>query len=215
MSGGRELLVALKASAISNAPCLSIPVSSPVEALLRPVATTAGKTNANDVRVLTQWRNRFVKSFLTEFEANESRTEQWLTNVVGPDPTKILFMLDDAQGRTVGYLGLGFIDWEQLSGEADALVRGVEGAPGLMTRAFFTLLNWACDQLGLTTLRGRVRSDNSALKFFLKAATETKRVPLRRIDEPDMIRWVEDASLGDVSPSVVYLTFQRHLLRVK
>ncbi len=208
MSGGRELLLTLKASATANAPSLCIPVGLPVEAVLRPVATVADRLNANDVRVLTEWRNRFVSSFLTEFEATELRTEQWLTEVVGSDETRILFMLDDARGETVGYLGLAFIDWEKLTGEADAIVRGAETAPGVMARAMFTLLEWARGQLGLKSVGARVRSDNPALQFFLKFATETKRVPLRAVEEPDMIRWVEDETLAGVPVSLVYITFK-------
>jgi RimJ/RimL family protein N-acetyltransferase len=209
MSGGRELLLTLKVNASANAAALCIPVGLPVEAVLRPVATTAGRLNANDVRVLTEWRNRFVSSFLTEFKATEARTEQWLTDVVGPDPTRILFMLDDARGETVGYLGLAFIDWEKLTGEADAIVRGAETAPGVMARAMFTLLDWARGQLGLKSVGARVRSDNPALRFFLKFAKQTKRVPLRAVEEPDMIRWVEDETLVDARASLVYITFTR------
>jgi RimJ/RimL family protein N-acetyltransferase len=209
MSGGQELLLSLKANATATAPCLCIPVGLPVEAVLRPVATAPGRLNANDVRVLTEWRNRFVNSFLTEFAATEPRTERWLTEVVGPDPTRILFMLDDARGETVGYLGLAFIDWKELTGEADAIVRGAEAAPGVMARAMFTLLAWARGQLGLKSVGARVRSDNPALNFFLKFSTETKRVHLRRIEEPGMVRWVEDETLVNAPASLVYINFKR------
>lgn len=206
---GQELIQALNAGSTAGQPCLSIPVGSPVEAVLRPVCTIAGKLNGNDVRVLTEWRNRFVKSFLTEFEATEARTSEWLTEVIGPDPTRVLFMLDDARGQTVGYLGLAFIDWEQRTGEADAIVRGAETAPGVMAKALLTLLDWGYQQLELETLGARVRSDNPALRFFLKIGNEDKRVPLRRLDEPGMVRWVEDETLAGSSASLVYLTFDR------
>ena len=206
---GQELIQALKGSATAGQPCLSLPVGSPVEALLRPVATAPGKLNDADVRVLTEWRNRFVKSFLTEFEATEERTASWLTDVIGPDPTRILFMLDDAHGKTVGYLGLGFIDWQQGVGEADAIVRGAEVAPGVMAKALFTLLGWGYEQLGLETIGARVRSDNPSLNFFLKIGKELKRVPLRRTEEPGMVRWSEDETLVTSPASLVYLLFDR------
>ena len=191
---------------------LSIPVGDPVEAVLRPVVTVAGNVNANDVRVLTEWRNRFVGSFLTEFEATEARTEQWLTEVVGPDPTRMLFMLDDVHGRTIGYLGLAFIDWQERTGEADAIVRGVDELPGIMTKALLALLRWAHRELGLTkALNVRVRSDNPAVDFYLKLGTETRRVPLREIKEPGMTRLVEDESFAESSTELVYITFHPHL----
>ena len=212
MYAAPDLLQALKENSTSNRPCLSIPVGFPVQAFMRPVCTVAGKLNENDVRVLTEWRNRFVKSFLSEFVATESRTATWLTEIVGPDRGKIMFMLDDLNGQTVGYLGLGFIDWERCEGEADGAVRGVEtAAPGLMRTAFLTMLAWAYEQLGLNVIRGRVRAENPALRFFLKMATETKRVPLRRIDEPDMVRWVEDDRLSTSSHSLVHILFDRDL----
>lgn len=190
----------------------SIPVGDPCEAVLRPVVSVAGRVKANDVRVLTEWRNRFVSSFLTEFEATEARTAAWLTDVVGPDPTRILFMLDDVHGRTIGYLGLAFIDWEERTGEADAIVRGVEAQPGIMSKALLALLHWAHHEHGLTkALSVRVRSDNPAVHFYLKHGIETRRVPLREIKEPGMTRWVEDDSLASSATELVYITFHRHL----
>ena len=212
MSSGRELLQSLKTTSKANSPCLSIPVGSPVEALLRPIATQPGDLRANDIRCLTDWRNRYVKSFLTEFDATVAQTEKWLHEIVGPDPTRILFMLDDLSGESIGYLGLAFIDWENLTGEADAIVRGKETSPGMMAKAIFTLLNWGQQQLGLEVLRARVRSDNPALKFFLKFSTETQRVPLRKIEEPGITRWVEDPTLAAGSTALVYITFQHNSL---
>lgn len=209
MFGNRELFLSLKANATAQGPYLGIPVGSPVAGVLRPVVTTPGRLNANDVRVLTEWRNRFVGSFLTEFVATEARTEKWLTEVVGRDEGRIMFMLDDALGATVGYLGLAFIDWKEQIGEADAFVRGAESARGLMAPAAVTLLAWAYGQLGLKSIHGRVRSDNPALRFFLKLATEDKRVPLRAVAEPGMISWVEDESLVDSPMSLVYITFTK------
>jgi RimJ/RimL family protein N-acetyltransferase len=203
---GRNLLAALKATTRANAPSLSIPVGAPLEAILRPVSTRSDCLNPRDIRLLTEWRNRFVKSFLTEFEANESRTAEWLMKTVGPDDTRILFMVDDASGRTVGYMGLAFIDWEKMTGEADAIVRGEASAPGLMTRSLRALMDWALAQLGLKTLGVRVRSDNRAVEFYQKLGfKEQRRVSLRRIDEGDFVRWVEDESLGAAEPGLVHM----------
>lgn len=202
---GRLLLREVKALTIADGPVLSIPVGDPIEAILRPVATRAGATNSHDVRVLTDWRNRFVNAFLGEFEANEARTERWLTEQVAADDSRILFMLDDTTGRTFGYMGLAFIDWENMSGEADAIVRGLDCAPGLMTRALRTLLSWAHVQLGLKTLGVRVRSDNSALEFYRKFGfSDVRRVPLRRTQNGDEVLWVEDESI-DSGVSLVHM----------
>ncbi len=207
-AGGRELLVALKASTKARRPGLSLPVGRPLEAVLRPVATREGELNPEDVRLLTEWRNRYVRSFLTEFQATEGRTERWLSETIGSDDTRILFMLDDANGRTVGYIGIFNIDWERGSVEFDSPVRGAGADLWLMAKAMRTMMDWVGGQLGLPYIGGRVRSDNRALKFFQRMldASEVKRVPLRRIEEPGMIRWVEDPSLPPGEPSLVYVT---------
>lgn len=164
---------------------------------MRPVSTVEGEVRIEDVRALTQWRNRYVDAFLTEFDATESRTRQWLTTKVGPDETRILFMLDDARdGRTLGYMGLAYINWEQRYAEADAIVRGAPTAPGLMTRAMRIMLDWARHQLGIERIGVRVRSDNRALNFYLKFGfREIQRVPLRRKVTHDLVEWLEDPGL--------------------
>lgn len=170
-----------------------IPAGTPPCALLRPVATAPDRLAPADIRMLTQWRNRYVHAFLTEFEATEQRTTWWLINVVGPDPGKILFMVDDLHGQTFGYMGLGFIDWDAGTGEADAIVRGAPAPRGTMSIALRALLDWARTQLGCTRLGVRVRSDNSALRFYRKLGfRETHRVPLRRVEDADGSRFVED-----------------------
>ncbi len=123
LSDGKILLNALKRTAGTPGAGVCIPVGFPVLAMLRPVATRADRLNATDVKLLTEWRNRFVKSFLTDFVATEDRTARWLTDFVGPNENKILFMVD-VDGRTVGNIGLDFIDWGTGYGEADNIVRG-------------------------------------------------------------------------------------------
>ena len=204
---GRTLLSTLKATS-GTEQFLCLPVGVPVQAILRPIATRREVLNPDDIRCITEWRNCFVQSFLTEFQATESRTAQWLTEIVEPNDNKILFMVDDLNGRTFGYMGLDFINWETGYGEADAIVRGEEAPPGTMKIALQTLLSWALGQLGLRSLGVRVRSDNTALEFYRKVGfSEERRVPLRRVDDFDMIRWVEDSSLNPADLSLVYMLY--------
>ena len=208
---GRELLTVLKATAGMPGPAVVIPVSSPPEAFLRPVAVRKELLNPSDVRALTEWRNRFVHAFLTEFQAIESRTARWLVEEVWPKEGKILFMVDDLNGRTFGYMGLDYIDWGQAYGEADAIVRGADAAPETMKRALQTLLNWAIGQLGLCELGVRVRSDNTALEFYRKVGfQEVRRVQLRPIEEAGMIRWVEDETFESAKVYIVYMLWQKN-----
>lgn len=206
---GRELMRAAKASAAPGQPTLCLPVGRPGAGLLRPVATQPGATSPEDVRALTDWRNRFVRSFLSEFVADEERTERWLVESVGRDDTRILFMVEDGDGHTVGYMGLAFIDWETGYAEADAIVRGGDAPPGLFTRGLETMWSWGSDALGLTRMGVRVRSDNPAIAFFQKMGfRERGRVPLRREQEGDGLRWVEDPSLEAGEPSLVHMELE-------
>ena len=185
---------------------MSIRVGGPVAGRLRPVATRAGQVPVADVRRLTEWRNRFVSSFLSEFVATEERTERWLVEVVGPDDTRVLFMLEDAEGRTVGYMGLAFIDWETGYAEADAVVRGADAPRGLVTRALAALWSWGREELGLSRLGVRVRSDNPAIAFYEKAGfRELRRVPLRGRRDGDELHWAEDPGADPGGLSLVYM----------
>lgn len=207
--GGRELLAALKATAGGDGPPLLVPVGKPPLVYLRPVPTRPDRINRDDVRCLTEWRNRFLPAFLTEFEATNARTTRWLTDHVGPNPGKILFMVEELNGNAFAYMGLDMIDWERGYGEADAIVRGSEAPKGVMTSALQTLLNWAQSALGLKHLGVRVRSNNTAVDFYKKCGfVETHRVPLRRIDEPGMIRYVEDPDSHEAHGfSLVYMDY--------
>jgi RimJ/RimL family protein N-acetyltransferase len=215
MEAGRALLEAVKATAGGPGPALSLPVGTPPVALLRPVGTTAARIRAADVAALTSWRNRFLRSFLTEFEATEARTLAWLCGPVANDPGKILFLADAPDGRTFGYLGLDAIDWDLGSGEADAIVRGEAAPPGTMAAALRTLLLWAREGLGLGELWVRVLSDNRALRFYERCGfVERRRVPLRRIEAaPGETAWTEDPAATTAARSLVHLEWVPHAPR--
>jgi RimJ/RimL family protein N-acetyltransferase len=203
---GRDLLIALKDSAVREGVSLCVPVGSPVRALLRPAATRRGEARDADVARLTDWRNQFATGFLTEFRAEHEQTEHWLTETVYPDNERILFMVDEPDGRTFGYMGLASIDWEAGSVEADSIVRGAPAPRGLMGESLQTMLRWAKSQLGLSDGWLRVRSDNSAIDFYKRIGfTEFDRVPLRRQSEPGMVRWVEDRTAAADGLAVVYM----------
>src|SRR5688500_14144938 len=162
---GRQLLVALKECAGKPGPQLMLDAGNG-EAFLRVVATRKEMQDQSDVLRLTEWRNRHVGAFLNEFVATEARTASWLSSTVGPDDSRILFMVDDAAHDTVGYMGVGFIDWSAGYGEADSIVRGIPARKGLMRLAMKSMVSWAQGQLGLGKIGVRVRSDNPALKFY-------------------------------------------------
>lgn len=209
LAAGRECLALLKSTAAPGKASLVLPIGKPVVAYLRTIPTAPGSLDPLDVELLSEWRNRFVKSFLTEFTAHPARTAAWLNGPVHDNDGKILFMVESLDGVRFGHIGLAFIDWSTGYGEADAIVRGGNAPPGLMKLALQTTLKWARDQLGLTSLGVRVRSDNTALDFYRKVGfRETKRVPLAREAHGDAVTWSESPALADAEASLVYMLYE-------
>jgi len=208
----QRLIHLIKEAAGMPGPQLTIPVGTPTVAHLRAVATIREQFNHHDINLLSKWRNKFVTAFLNEFHANDEQTGDWLSNIVGPDDTKIIFMLDDLWGHTFGYMGIAYIDWDMKYGEADAIVRGEDAPKGTMTKALQTLIAWGRSHLNLTTINVRVRSDNSACEFYRKMNfVELKRVPLQKVIQPDSsIQWIECQSpyKKNSSVSLVYMTLK-------
>ncbi|EHP44834.1 Aminotransferase, DegT/DnrJ/EryC1/StrS family protein [Cupriavidus basilensis OR16] len=207
---GKELIASIKASAATSQVGVVIPVGRPVVAVLRPIPTRPGCIAQTDLELLSEWRNRHVKSFLTEFAAHAKRTEQWLVDYVHANPSKLLFMVESLDGTPLGHVGIDFIDWDASYGEADAIVSGGASPRGLMKEALRTMLDWAEHQLGLRHLAVRVRSDNSALEFYRKVGfVEEKRVPLNVERSQDMVRWYEDPAVQDPQAALVYMNYRK------
>jgi dTDP-4-amino-4,6-dideoxygalactose transaminase/RimJ/RimL family protein N-acetyltransferase len=182
---GQALLEAVKVSA--GAP-YRIPISGFRRVGLRAVST--GDPLPEDVKSLTEWRNRNVTSFLSEFVATEERTRNWLTQSVARDPSRILFMIEEEGKDPLGYVGLAFVDWALASGEADSVVRGRDDQPGIMAAAMRTLLEWGRQELGLAKYGVRVLSDNPANQFYVKFGfKENRRDGLRREESPGFVLW--------------------------
>jgi len=208
---GQSILRFFKETAGKPGATLCLSVGQPPVALLRPVATDARFVNQADVEALTKWRNKYVTSFLTEFDATAEQTTHWLTKIVAADDTRILFMIDDLSGRTFGYMGIAFIDWTRHYVEADAIVRGETAAPGTMAACLKALLGWARNSLGLQHIQVRVRSDNPAVEFYKKLGfREERRVSLRKTIQGDKIIWAEDAAPSSVQ--LVHMTLDPNLL---
>jgi RimJ/RimL family protein N-acetyltransferase len=177
--------------------------------VIRPISTIKGHTDALDVKLLTDWRNLHVKSFLTEFTSTPERTNAWLTGPVHSNMGKMLFMVETPDGERVGHVGLVFIDWRRAYGEADAIVSGGNSPRGLMKSSLLALMQWARDALGLRTLAVRVRSDNSAVDFYRKVGfSEYRRIPLVATDVPGGVDWTEDPDAVDASASLVYMQLE-------
>lgn len=136
------------------------------------------------VELLTHARNLNLDAFLTRFNATNERTRNWLINTIGPDSTRILFLLKHSETKeTYGYMGLAYGDKEGNYIEADAIVRTSDKqVKGLMRASLVSLINWVTDQLKVKQVWVRVLSDNPALKFYKECGfSEIKRAALFQI----------------------------------
>jgi RimJ/RimL family protein N-acetyltransferase len=157
---------------------------------LRPLQASSAQLSHRDIALLTQWRNRYRRYFLTDFEATEERTLRWLTSIAGPDSSRILFMVETIDGEPFGHVGLCNVD--EIYGELDNVVRGGEGPEGSMAAAASAVCAWARSTLGLEQLWVRVLADNPAVIFYEKLGFRpVKDVPLNYQATSETGRWIE------------------------
>src|ERR1019366_3361000 len=111
-------------------------------------------------------------------------------------------------GEVLGYIGIAASDWQQLSAEADSVVRGGQRRPGLMSAALRALLAWGERELGLVAYSVRVLADNPALQFYEKFGfREMRRIPLMAERSVDGLVWREAKSVpgGGHPRELVYM----------
>ena len=176
--------------------------------VLSPPKIDAGQTDPDEVRCLTQWRNRYVDHFLTEFTATQARTANWLTGHVARDDTRLLFLLRDEKGAVSAYLGIAFINWQEKKAEADAVVKGVELPKGTMRAALQALLRWAGESLGIRHFGVRVLEDNPAVEFYHRCGfVEQRREPLVVETTADGRRWRSAAPGEQAQRRLVHMDY--------
>mgnify|MGYP000911744390 CR=1 FL=1 len=69
---GQQLFAAIKQTTRAGQPGLALPVGQPLVAVIRPIATVPGHTDALDVQLLTEWRNRLAPGeawYVTDVDA--------------------------------------------------------------------------------------------------------------------------------------------------
>ncbi|WGI24892.1 GNAT family N-acetyltransferase [Halomonas alkaliantarctica] len=163
----RDIFQALKGVGDMNLSSLALPVAETGFALY-PINCNPAHVDKIVVNMLTEARNRSRDSFLTYFEATSERTFQWITSNVANDSTRILFALREIGKRELyGYMGLAYGDASGARIEGDAIVRFSDtNRPGLMRKAFLSLVEWVITDIGIKEVWVRVRSSNPAVNFY-------------------------------------------------
>lgn len=85
------------------------------------------------IEKLTDWRNQFVEAYPTQFTATVASTKRWLAERLLAIPDRMLFLVVDRLGRTIGHIGFNGCFNEECFFEIDNVVRGDgEGPKGIM-----------------------------------------------------------------------------------
>jgi RimJ/RimL family protein N-acetyltransferase len=191
-----KVLAAIRAAKQTlPSPPLQLPVccGGAVVARLEPV-TWADADDEAAVALLADWRRAAADAFPSQFPVTQAGTQRWLVKQLLETPDRVLFWVTTPDGRRLGHLGLFRYDPLEQQIEIDNVVRGVPGElPGVMTAALHTLLGWTFGTLGMTAVFLRVFSDNArALRLYERLGfCEVLRLPLARVEEGDVVRWVE------------------------
>jgi len=180
-----------------NLPCespsvLPIRADNQVIANLR-VVSQASLKRKDEIVLLARWRKNHERWFPSQFRVTRKGTRRWAHARLLMMPDRVLFMIEDLCARSIGHVGLYRFDYSDRSCEIDNIVRGKNDAPGIMTLALSTLIDWSRSVLQLKTLYLRVFWDNrKAIALYKRCGfKEIEKIPLKQVMEKHMVRWEE------------------------
>ena len=182
---------------------------------LEPV-TARESASEESIGLFSEWRERHNWWFPAQFQVTKTGTERWLKAGLLDKSDRMLFWVvvpDNGHSRKIGHLGLFRINPEDYSCEADNIVRGEVEPKGVMTDALKALMAWTFSVLGNRALELTVYDDNPrAIALYDRCGFKAiKRIPLKRVEEPGMVRWEE---LPDELPGCS-LPAERYFLKMR
>ena len=163
------------------------------------------------VRDLTEWRKRFMKFFLTQFEATPERTKSWLEKVVLPSDDRLFFLICLPNGDAIGNFGI--CNLRPTSGELDNLIRGKNGGgPNLIFLSELAILSWMFGDLEYEKANLHVFSNNRpTIKLHTSVGFEiSNSTPLSRLTSDESIEYLQNSEKGEpVKFNYLELTLKR------
>ena len=130
---------------------------------------------------LTEWRNKNVKAYPTQFTATLDSTSAWLKGNVLSVPDRILFLIVNNTGKNIGHIGFNNCFNENLLFEIDNVVRGVRNLDkGIISKSLLALITWASRVINTNGFFSRVLSDDiKAIDFYeLNSFSRESELPL-------------------------------------
>lgn len=129
------------------------------EGVLRPV-TVAQLDDYEIVQRLTDWRNRSMEKFLSQFVATPERTRSWMRNVLLKMQGQMLFLVC-VNDQVVGHYGFKNLTSSEVL--LDNALRGERvGHPKLFVWAGQILVQWLFREAAVQRVYAYVLADNAA-----------------------------------------------------
>lgn len=166
-----------------------------------------------DAELITEWRKKNRFNFLSQFKETTERTINWIKSELINSKKRALFMIVTPDNIPVGHLGLTNIDPISNGAELDYGCRGRKDLlPGVFELAYGQLPQWCFDELKLQYITGRVFEDNTKPiellelnKFIL-----TEKIPLKKIIDKDIVRWIEVPKLKTEETEKVLVEYTKY-----
>jgi hypothetical protein len=164
----------------------------------------------NDLAVLdqmTRWRKTNASNFFTQFVPTIERTRRWINDVILPDPTRILFLVESEDGRRLGQFALCSI-----TGGAAQLDNGIRGEAGGNPQLFYfvelAVIQFCFEHLKVERIFGCMFSNNVMAILLHKAVglSIEKVERLRKSEYQDEVRFDPVTDPNQVNTEVQLFT---------
>lgn len=159
---------------------------------LRPITADFDTTIPDCVQLLDRWREDNPTLSPSRFPITHERTRRWIKDMIIDNDKRILFMLQELDGRKIGHIGFTNIDLVRHSGEVDLVLRGERtDIPGFMGYAMSALTQWGKQELLLRHIDLVVLPYNEhAISFYRRCGfREDGVIPLIKIEENNEVSW--------------------------
>lgn len=176
---------------------VSIPVVNDdgyIEAILKPITYDYERLFPDCIYYMSKWRIENPTLSNSVFQVTDERTKNWLDNLILKRKDRLLFFIDTLDNKHIGHIAYSSFDFVDRTAEIDAVLRGEDILPGIMTKTINSMIRWADNNLLLSSLQLRVNDDNTrAIALYERCGFEAvSRIPLFRRELEGEIRWDED-----------------------